>query len=92
VILGASFDTVEEQKAFVEKEGLPFRLLADTDKAVGQDYEVTRDEGHDFAGWPRRVSYLIQPDGVIAKSYDFADKPDLAEHAQQVLNDFQELS
>jgi hypothetical protein len=34
---------------------------------------------------------LIQPDGVIAKTYDFADKPDLAEHAQQVLNDFQEL-
>jgi|TARA_B100000686_G_scaffold244633_1_gene253749 peroxiredoxin Q/BCP len=91
VVLGASFDTVEEQKAFAEKESLPFRLLADPDRSVGQDYGVARDEGHDFAGWPRRASFLIQPDGVIAKSYDFRDKPDLAEHGQQVLNDFQEL-
>ena len=62
VVLGASFDTVEEQKAFAEKESLPFRLLADPDRSVGQDYGVARDEGHDFAGWPRRASFLIQPD------------------------------
>ena len=41
---------------------------------------------------PRRDSFLIDPNGVIAKVYDFADKPDLAEHAATVLTDLQELS
>tara|TARA_B100000902_G_scaffold386354_1_gene428912 strand:+ start:383 stop:655 length:273 start_codon:yes stop_codon:yes gene_type:complete len=90
--LGASFDTVEEQKAFAEKESFPFPLLADTDRSVGTVYGVGRDADDKFAAWPLRASFLIDPDGMIAKVYDFADKPDLSEHAQKVLDDVSELS
>ena len=89
--MGASFDTVEEQKAFAEKESFSFPLLSDPDRAVGELYGVARRPDHDFAGWPRRASFLIDPNGVVAKVYDFADKPDLAENAATVLNDLQEL-
>ncbi len=90
--MGASFDTVEEQKAFADKENFSFLLLSDTERTVGESYGVARAPDHDFAGWPRRASFLIDPNGVIAKVYDFADKPDLAEHAATVLTDLQELS
>ena len=92
MVLGASFDTVEEQKAFADKDDFPFLLLSDPERTVGELYGVTRAPDNDFAGWPRRASFLIDPDGVIAKVYDFADKPDLAEHASTVLTDLQELS
>jgi peroxiredoxin Q/BCP len=90
--LGASFDSVEEQKAFAEKEDFPFRLLADTDRIAGLAYGVGRNADDKFSDWPRRASFLIDPNGVIAKVYDFADKPDLSEHAQKVLDDLKELS
>tara|TARA_B000000477_G_C5905319_1_gene148396 strand:- start:61 stop:339 length:279 start_codon:yes stop_codon:yes gene_type:complete len=92
VILGASFDSVEEQKAFAEKEDFPYRLLADTDRSTGLAYGVGRNADDKFPDWPLRASFLIDPNGVIAKVYDFADKPDLSEHAQKVLDDLKELS
>ena len=90
--MGASFDGVEEQKAVAEKEDLSSPLLADTDRSTGLAYGVGRDADDKFPDWPRRASFLIDPDGVIAKVYDFADKPDLSEHAQKVLDDLNELS
>ena len=39
--MGASFDTVEAQKQFADAQGFPYRLLADTTKAMGQAYEPT---------------------------------------------------
>jgi peroxiredoxin len=90
--LGASFDTVEEQKVFADSESFPYRLLADPAREAGAAYEVARPADHKAAGWPRRASYLIGPDGLIAKSYDFRDSPDLSEHAQEVLNDINSFS
>ena len=90
--MGASFDTVEEQKAFAEKEDFSYPLLADAARSTGLAYGVGRDADDKFPDWPRRASFLIDPDGVIAKVYDFADKPDLSEHAQKVLDDLNELS
>jgi len=44
------------------------------------------------AGIPQRISYLINPDGMIAKAYDFGDEGlDLAEHASMILADIAEL-
>lgn len=37
-------------------------------------------------GLPRRISYLIDPEGNIAEAYDLAGK-DLSEHAGEVLAD-----
>ncbi len=79
-----SFDTPEENLAFKRANDFPFALLSDVDKSVGTVYEVLRDPSDKFADYPRRVSYLIDPAGVIVKSYEVSDP---AGHAGTVLAD-----
>jgi peroxiredoxin len=43
------------------------------------------------AGLPRRISYLIDPDGRIAKAYDLAGQ-DLGAHAGEVLEEIRARS
>lgn len=44
-------------------------------------------------GIPRRITYLIDPAGVIRKAYDMEDgQPDLALHAPMIIADIQELA
>jgi peroxiredoxin Q/BCP len=78
VVLGISKDSVASHKKFTEKYGLPFTLLADTDKKVITDYK---------AGsllMTKRISYLVDPQGMIVKSYP---KVDPAMHAKEILAD-----
>jgi peroxiredoxin Q/BCP len=88
VVLGASFDTVDENKAFDDAQQFAFPLLADTDRSVGTSYEVTRDADERYAEFPQRISYLIDPDGVIRRSYVVSD---VATHADDVLDDLDAL-
>ena len=79
-----------DQKTFAESEGFPYPLLSDSDKVMGAAYDAVRQEGEKYfeAGIPRRISYLISPDGKIAKAYDVEnDGLDLASHAEAVLGD-----
>ncbi len=87
-MVGASFDTVEEQLAFAETEGFGFALISDPDKSIGRRYHAEREPGEDYYeyGLPRRITYLIDPEGQIAAAYDLAGQ-DLAGHAAQVLAD-----
>lgn len=89
-MLGVSFDSVADQKKFAEDEGFPYPLLSDPDKAMGRAYDACRVEGEKYfeAGIPRRISYLIGPDGKIARAYDVEGEGlDLAGHAEAVLAD-----
>ena len=88
MVIGASFDTVGEQRAFAEAEGFPYALISDSDRTVGRSYHAERTPGEDYYdyGVPRRISYLIDPQGRIAVAYDLAGQ-DLAGHAAQVLAD-----
>ena len=47
---------------------------------------MARDASDKFAEFPRRYSYLIDPDGMIAGAYDVTD---VAGHADQVIADVQ---
>ena len=87
-MLGVSFDRPEDNLAFAEKHGFPFRLLSDVDRKVGERYETKRgpDEHSDYA---KRRTYLIDPEGRIARSYRVTD---IAAHPAQVLQDFRELT
>ncbi len=87
-MVGASFDTVEEQLAFAEAESFPYALISDPDRSVGRRYHAEREPGEDYYeyGLPRRITYLIDPGGSIAAAYDLAGQ-DLAVHAAQVLAD-----
>lgn len=83
-VLGASFDTSADNLAFAEAQGFEYRLLSDPDRAVGTKYEVVRSPDDKYANFPRRVSYLIDPDGVVRRAYDVTD---VAGHATFVAAD-----
>ncbi|MDJ0813695.1 MAG: peroxiredoxin [Woeseiaceae bacterium] len=86
-ILGVSLDDVDSHQKFAEKHGLPFPLLADTDGLAADAYGVkTKMFGMTIA---RRQTFLIAPDGTIAKHYEKV-KP--AEHSAEVLADLEQLS
>lgn len=86
-ILGISFDAPDANKAFRAEHDFPFRLLSDYDEQVGVRYE-TREPGTDKVSFAKRLSYLIDPEGVIRKSYEVADIP---AHPAEVLADLNEL-
>ena len=88
MVVGASFDTIEEQRAFAEMESFPFVLMSNPDRSIGRLYHAEREPGEDYYDWgvPRRITYLIDPEGRIAAAYDLAGQ-DLANHAGQVLAD-----
>jgi len=62
---------------------------------MGAAYDAVRQEGEKYfeAGIPRRISYLISPDGKIAAAYDVeGDGLDLASHAEAILADIRAAS
>ena len=61
-VFGVSFDSVESHKKFIEKYGLPFVLLADTDKKVAEAYGVANETSHVAS----RVTFVINKAGKIA--------------------------
>lgn len=75
-----------DNKSFRDKHGFPFSLLSDPDRTVGTAYEALRPADDDFADYPQRHSYLIDPEGTIVKSYEVADP---AGHAAEVLVDLE---
>lgn len=86
IILGVSVDNAQSHKDFCAKEGLNFKLLADTDAKVSGEYGSTMDyKGTKMAA---RNTFIINPQGKIAKVYTGV-KP--AEHSEQVLKDLADL-
>lgn len=55
---------------------------------MGTAYEVVRAADHPYANFPERYSFLINPEGVIAKSYDVTDP---GTHAAEVVADLASL-
>ncbi|MCG8371257.1 MAG: peroxiredoxin [Proteobacteria bacterium] len=86
-ILGVSLDDEASHKAFSEKHGLPFPLLADTEGVTADTYGVkTKMMGMTVA---KRQTFLIDPEGNIAKHYE---KVDPEKHSKQVLADLAALA
>ena len=86
VVLGVSADSPKSHAKFADKYKLPFPLLADEKKEVIEAYGVWAKKkfmGREYMGILRN-SFLIGPDGKIAKIYEGV-KP--AEHAEEVLTD-----
>src|SRR6266496_1726111 len=87
-VVGVSFDKPEDNRAFAEKNGFPFRLLSDVDRRVGELYETKRSPAEQNPGYAKRRTYLIDPEGLIVKAYRVTDIP---AHPDQVLADLREL-
>ena len=80
VVLGVSFDSTADNKAFKDKFDFPYDLLSDGDK--GASIQFGASDGS--PGNASRVSVLIGPGGEIVKAYE---KVTPAEHPEQVLAD-----
>ncbi len=50
---------------------------------------MMREPGDQYESLPKRISYLIDPDGIIQVSYEVSDPQS---HAQQVLEDLKRLT
>lgn len=86
VVLGVSTDSVKSHKKFKEAYQLPFTLLADEHKEVVGQYGVFQEKkmyGRTYMG-TLRTSFLIDPEGKIAKVYQKV-KPEV--HAAEVFAD-----
>ena len=83
-VIGLSFDSPVNNAAFAACEGIGFRLLSDVSTKVGQAYGAKRGAAEKFSSQPRRITYLVDPDGVIRRSYHVDSVED---HARQVLTD-----
>jgi peroxiredoxin Q/BCP len=86
VIVGVSEDNVDSHKGFCTKEGLSFKVLADTEHNVATNYGSLM--MHDGTAYASRNTFLIDPNGVIRKVYLKA-KP--ATHSDEVLADLDAL-
>ena len=78
VVIGVSKDSVASHKRFEEKYGLPFVLLADTEKTVIQAYGVWKEKmnyGKATMGVVRST-YLIDENGTIVDAFEKVNAAD----------------
>lgn len=71
VILGISPDPIERHQKFIEKYGLPFPLLADTENEVANLYDVWKLKkmyGKEFYGI-ERSTFIIDTEGIVRKEW-----------------------
>jgi thioredoxin-dependent peroxiredoxin len=91
VIVGVSVDTPDSHKQFCTKEGLTFRLLADPEHKVVDEYGSLghyEDSNHVLHTIANRYTFLIDPHGRIVKEWI---KVDPAHHSEEVLVALDEL-
>ena len=85
-VLGVSLDNSESHKTFCTKENLTFKLLADPEHKVVDEYGVPV-KNFGVAKFASRVTYLISPAGKVVKVW-----PDVKvnDHSTEVLQAIEE--
>jgi peroxiredoxin Q/BCP len=89
-VLGVSILDEASKARFAKKYDLPFPLLADADHEVAEKYGAWQERsmyGRKYMG-VARVTYLIGPDGKVARRWD---KVKVDGHAEEVLAAVQAL-
>jgi peroxiredoxin Q/BCP len=86
IVLGVSVDSTDSHKEFCAKQGLTFKLLADSNKKVVQQYGSLRNLV--VLRVAARNTFLVDPDGKIAKIWTGVDPN---HHSAQVLATLAEL-
>jgi peroxiredoxin len=64
------------------------KILSDVGRTVGAAYQTVRPPDDPDAGFAKRRTFVIDPDGVIRKVYAVKD---IEAHTAQVLDDLREL-
>lgn len=78
-VVGVSADSAQSHREFADEHGLPFPLVADEKGEWARAFGVPT-----MAGMTKRVSFLVDASGTIAKVYPDVDP---GVHADQVLQD-----
>ncbi len=86
IILGVSVQDEATHQKFCVKEGLSFKLLADTRYAVSSSYDSLVNLG--VAKLSARQTFLIDPEGIVRKTYLNVDAE---KHSAEVLADLAQL-
>jgi peroxiredoxin Q/BCP len=84
-VIGVSSDDLSMHIKFVEKYSLTFPLVADTDNSISKAYGVYNAERNRA----RRVTFIIDREGVIRH---IMDRVDVDTHAEDVINILKELN
>ncbi len=82
-VLGVSPDSEASHRKFIDKHGLRFDLIADTEKEILQKYGVWAEKkmyGKTYMGVVR-TTFIIDEKGVIEK---IIEKVNTSEHASQI--------
>ena len=86
-IIGVSKDSAKSHQGFIQKQNLPFRLIADTDTTLQQTFGVWAEKklyGRTYMG-TLRMTFIIDEQGVV--THIFGPKEvKTKEHAQQILS------
>ena len=86
VIVGVSVQNEDSHQKFCTKEGLSFKLLADTKQEVSTEYDT--EMTYNSAKYSARRTFLIDPQGKVQKVW-LEVKPD--KHSEEVLAALTEL-
>ena len=86
VVLGVSVDSADSHKQFCAKEGLNFKLLADTDHKVSGMYGSLMNFG--VTQIASRHTFIVDPQGKVARAYTSVEPN---KHSQEVLAALDEL-
>ena len=84
VVLGVSPDPVDRHQKFVEKYGLPFLLLADTEHLLAEAFGVwklKKNFGKEYMGI-ERSTFIIDKEGKLVKEWR---KVKVAGHVEEAL-------
>lgn len=79
MVIGVSTQDLASHVEFAKKHDLPFPLIADTDEVWAKAFGVTVN-----LGYAKRVSFLLDSEGKVAKVYPGVDP---GVHAHEVLAD-----
>lgn len=86
-VIGISPDSEKSHQKFIEKQNLPFTLLADTEKTVANLYQVWGKKkfmGREYEG-VFRTTFVIDASGVITHIIDKVDTKDAAKQLFEIL-------
>lgn len=89
-VVGVSKDSVASHKKFMDKYHLNFTLLSDPEHKVIEAYDSWQPKkfmGREYMG-TQRNTFIISPDGMIAKEYIGVNPK---EHAAEIIKDLKAL-
>ena len=86
-VVGVSKDSAKSHQGFINKQSLPFNLIADTDTTLNQAFGVWQENsmyGRKYMG-TARTTFIINEDGIIERIID-SKEVNTKDHANQILN------